>query len=100
MTYRVLLPMLALLLVAACQDLQRQQAPTEAPPVLSTTETTDGTAAVSMEAVVGENASTLCQAYGSRLAAYQTALAQNRKNQELQEKVETYQTIVADACGE
>jgi hypothetical protein len=88
--------MLALLFVAACQDLQRQQAPTETPPVLSTTGTTD----VLVEDVVGENASTLCHAYGTRLAAYQAALAQNRRNQELQEKVETYQTIVADACGD
>jgi hypothetical protein len=82
----VLLPLAMIVFAPACSDRPATTAPAN-PPSLSLT------------APDASASSTVCRAYDNELKRSNAALAQNRADRGLQQKVDAYNRIIADACN-
>ncbi|HEX8903594.1 MAG TPA: hypothetical protein VF771_01990 [Longimicrobiaceae bacterium] len=89
----LLLPAAALVAVVACRDVTTQQNPRK-------TEPRAPAASASPEAAATQaQASTVCAAYRQQLGEAKAELARKPGDESLQQNVDTYQSIIADACN-
>jgi len=99
---RLMLPLIALAVLAACGDPPTKENPVPkvaAKPAASTTQTPGATKKLGA-ALHARSAkpSTVCTRYRARLAAAQTSAAANASSAAAKAKVTSLQTLVTDAC--
>lgn len=86
MNRTVLFPLAMIVLAPACSDRPAPTAPAKPP-------------SLSLSAPEASASSTVCRAYDNELKRSNAELAQNPADRGLQQKVDAYNRIIADACN-